>query len=267
MRVYFEKPRTTVGWKGLTTDPDLNGSCNMNKGLRLCRQILMQINEMGLPCAVELLSNMTPPYLSDLVSWAAIGARTTESQVHREMVSSLSEIPVGFKNGTQGNVDIALDAIQSSMGAHSFLGVGPDGRAEIVNSPGNQLGHVVLRGGKDGPNFSAEHIKSCVAAQEKKKIRKRVVVDCSHGNSNKDHRNQPKVAADIAEQMANGSMLIGGVMIESNLVEGNQKLDPGVTDVSTLKKGVSITDACVDLPVTGEMLIDLSQGVKRRRLH
>jgi len=266
MRVYFEKPRTTVGWKGLTSDPDLNGTCDMNKGLRVCRQVLMEINEMGLPCATELLSNMTPPYFSDLISWAAIGARTTESQIHREMVSSLSEIPVGFKNGTQGNVDIALDAIQSSQGVHTFLNVGPDGAAAMVTSQGNPHGHLVLRGGKDGPNFSAPHIQSVIMAQGKKNIRKRIIVDCSHGNSNKDHKNQPKVSRDIAQQMSEGSSMIGGVMIESNLVEGAQKLDPGKTDLRTLKRGLSVTDACVDLPTTKDMFVDLSQGVKRRRL-
>eukprot|EP00397_Hematodinium_sp_SG-2012_P017189 GEMP01017566.1.p1 GENE.GEMP01017566.1~~GEMP01017566.1.p1 ORF type:complete len:804 (+),score=242.05 GEMP01017566.1:161-2572(+) len=267
MRAYFEKPRTTVGWKGLLDDPDLDGSCDINKGLRVCRNVLMRINELGLPCAVELLSNMSGAYFSDLVSWAAIGARTTESQIHREMVSSMPDIPVGFKNGTQGNVDIALDAMQCATAPHTFLAIGQHGRVSIAASNGNTNSHIILRGGKQGPNFSAQHVAECDRAMSKKNMRKRLIIDCSHGNSNKDHKNQPKVIADIARQLVDGSYAIGGVMIESNLIEGAQKLEPGKTDLLKLKYGQSVTDACVDMPTTDSMFVELAQGVKRRRLH
>ena len=265
MRVYFEKPRTTVGWKGLINDPDLNGSYNINKGLKLARQFLLDVNELGLPVGTEFLDTISPQYTSDLVSWGAIGARTTESQVHRELASGLS-CPIGFKNGTAGSVQVAVDAVQAARGSHSFLGVNEWGNASIVVTKGNDSCHVILRGGADGPNFSEEHVsKTCALLKKAGIAEQNVMIDCSHGNSQKNHKNQPNVCANVAEQIAKGSRAINGVMVESFLVEGNQKCDPGVTDVTKLTYGQSITDACVDFPTTEQMLEKLAEAVRTRR--
>uniref|UniRef100_A0A7S4NPH0 3-deoxy-7-phosphoheptulonate synthase n=1 Tax=Guillardia theta TaxID=55529 RepID=A0A7S4NPH0_GUITH len=224
MRVYFEKPRTTVGWKGLINDPDLDGSHNINKGIRLARRILLDINKLGMPCGCEFLDTISPQYLADLVSWGAIGARTTESQVHRELASGLS-MPVGFKNGTSGDVQIASDAIKASLFPHCFLSVTSQGTVAIVTTKGNDDCHLILRGGGSGPNYDKKSVADAVSILEKSKLEPRnrkVVVDCSHGNSRKQHKNQPLVAKDIAEQISEGGRSIFGVMIESNIEEGNQ---------------------------------------------
>ena len=265
MRVYFEKPRTTVGWKGLINDPDLDGTFNINKGLRLARQFLLDVNELGLPVGTEFLDTISPQYTSDLVSWGAIGARTTESQVHRELASGLS-CPVGFKNGTAGNVQVAIDAVQSARGSHSFLGVNEWGNAAIVVTKGNDSAHIILRGGSDGPNFSSEHVQAAEQLLAKSKIENSgIMIDCSHANSSKKHQNQPLVSDDVAKQVSEGSKSIVGVMVESNLVEGAQKLDPGKTDISKLKYGQSVTDACVDIETTEKMLRTLAKAVVKRR--
>jgi 3-deoxy-7-phosphoheptulonate synthase len=265
MRVYFEKPRTTVGWKGLINDPDLDGSYNINKGLKLARQFLVHVNELGLPVGTEFLDTISPQYTSDLVSWGAIGARTTESQVHRELASGLS-CPIGFKNGTAGSVQVAVDAVQAARGSHSFLGVNEWGNASIIVTKGNDACHVILRGGSDGTNYSKEHVDKSVAMLAKAGIpNSSVMVDCSHGNSLKLHKNQPLVAKDLADQIASGSRGVMGLMVESNLVEGNQKMDPGKTDLKTLVRGQSITDACIDFPTTEALLENIAQAVRTRR--
>lgn len=265
MRVYFEKPRTTVGWKGLINDPDLNGTYNINKGLKMARQFLLDINNLGLPVGTEFLDTISPQYTSDLISWGAIGARTTESQVHRELASGLS-CPIGFKNGTAGSVQVAVDAVQSAACSHSFLGVNEWGNAAIVVTKGNQSCHIILRGGSDGPNYSKEHVDKAAALLKKVGIEDYgIMVDCSHANSSKQHRNQPLVAESIAKQVSEGSTSVIGVMIESFIVEGAQKLDPGKTDVTKLVYGQSVTDACVDLPTTEKMLQVLAESVKARR--
>jgi len=256
MRVYFEKPRTTVGWKGLINDPDLNGSYHINKGLRTARKILLDINELGLPAACEFLDTISPQFTADLVSWGAIGARTTESQIHRELASGLS-CPIGFKNGTDGNVQIAIDAVRAAAHQHSFLGVTKQGLAAIVNTKGNDSCHIILRGANTGPNYSAEHVGRAAEALSKAKLLPRVMVDCSHGNSQKDHNNQPKVAEELAKQISSGSTAVMGVMIESNIVAGRQDLG---TDPTQLVYGQSITDACVDLETTEKMLATLAQA-------
>jgi len=265
MRVYFEKPRTTIGWKGLINDPTLSGEFHINTGLRTGRKLLLDINKKGLPCAVEFLDVISPQYVADLVVWGAIGARTTESQVHRELASGLS-MPIGFKNGTTGATDIARDAILSASQPHRFLGVTKQGLAGIVQTTGNSDCHVVLRGGSEtGPNYSAKHIADAKEQLSKVKLTQRLVVDCSHGNSKKIHSNQPLVAQDVADQIRAGCQMIGGVMIESNLVAGAQKLNPGVTEVSTLVYGQSVTDACVDMEDTYKMLKALSDAVAAGR--
>jgi len=265
MRVYFEKPRTTVGWKGLINDPDLDGSFNINKGLKLARKFLLDVNELGLPVGTEFLDTISPQYTSDLVSWGAIGARTTESQVHRELASGLS-CPIGFKNGTAGSVQIAVDAVQAASGSHAFLGVNEWGNAAIVVTTGNPSCHVILRGGSDGPNYAREHVDKAVALSAKAGAKHTaVMVDCSHANSSKQHKNQPVVARDLASQIASGSRNVMGLMVESNLVEGNQKMDPGKTDVSKLVRGQSITDACIDVPTTERLLEDIAEAVRQRR--
>lgn len=264
MRVYFEKPRTTIGWKGLINDPDLNGTYNINKGLKLARQLLLEISELGLPIGTEFLDTISPQYTSDLVSWGAIGARTTESQVHRELSSGLS-CPIGFKNGTSGDIQIAADAIESAAGQHCFLGINEWGCASIVRTTGNSACHVILRGGSDGPNYSAEHVAKACAKLEKSKLRPSLMIDCSHGNSSKQHKNQPIVAQNIAEQLIGGSKSVFGVMIESNIIEGNQKLNPGVTDPKTLTYGQSVTDACINWESTVQVLDTLANSVRARR--
>jgi 3-deoxy-7-phosphoheptulonate synthase len=259
MRVYFEKPRTTVGWKGLINDPDLDGSFAINKGLRIARGLLRDVLDIGVPCGTEFLDTITPQFIADLVSWGAIGARTTESQVHRELASGLS-MPVGFKNGTDGNVQIAVDAIRAASHPHHFLSVTKQGVIAIVATRGNDRCHVILRGGNSGPNYEREHIdqaeKQLVAAKQPG----RVMIDASHGNSSKDHRNQPKVAHAIAEQIVTGETRVFGLMIESHLMEGKQDYKPGKAAY-----GQSITDACIGWPDTVPVLEDLARAVRARR--
>src|SRR4249919_479925 len=240
MRVYFEKPRTTVGWKGLINDPNLDGSFSINEGLRQARRLLLDLAEMGLPSGCEFLDPITPQFISDLVSWGAIGARTTESQVHRELASGLS-MPVGFKNGTDGNVQIAVDAIRAAMHPHQFLSVTKQGLAAIVVTRGNDTCHVILRGGQRRPNYHAEDVEQTAKVLARAGLPSRIMVDCSHGNSGKDHTRQPSVARDLAAQIAEGSRHIFGVMIESHLVSGRQDVRPG----EPLTFGQSVTDACL----------------------
>ena len=241
MRVYFEKPRTTVGWKGLINDPHLNGSFEIEDGLRKARKLLIDLSEIGLPLATEALDPISPQYLQDTITWTAIGARTTESQTHREMSSGLSS-PVGFKNGTDGSLDVAVNAMKSVVSGHAFLGINPQGQVAITKTKGNQYGHVVLRGGGGKPNYDSVSIALCEQALEKAKLPTNIVVDCSHANSNKDHNVQPLVLDDIAHQIKDGNRSICGVMIESNINEGNQSIPD---DLSQLKYGVSVTDACI----------------------
>ncbi|KAI9097178.1 3-deoxy-7-phosphoheptulonate synthase [Phlyctochytrium arcticum] len=267
MRVYFEKPRTTVGWKGKINDPDMTGTFAINKGLKIARGLLLDLNASGVPTGCEFLDTLTPQYVGDLVSWGAIGARTTESQVHRELASGLS-VPVGFKNGTDGNVGIALDAIRAASVGHHFLSVTKQGLSAIVATTGNDSCHVILRGGSDGPNYSADHVRKFRIQTDKAKINPRMMIDCSHGNSKKDHRNQPLVAQSVADQLASVGPEstaddIMGVMIESNLKEGRQNLP--AEGPSGLEYGVSITDACIDWEQTIKVLDVLREGVRARR--
>jgi len=264
MRVYFEKPRTTVGWKGLINDPHLDGTFKINHGIRLARKLLVDINELGLPCGVEFLDTISPQFLADLVSWGAIGARTTESQVHRELASGLS-MPVGFKNSTGGNVQVAVDAVRSARCPHAFLGVTGQGVTGIVHTEGNPGAHIILRGGRSGKNFNATSIASHTALCKKAGLEAALIVDCSHANSGKIHTNQPLVSADVAAQVAAGQGAIRGVMVESNLRAGKQTLKPGVTHASKLKYGVSVTDACIDIPTTEKILRELAAAVLQRR--
>ena len=258
MRVYFEKPRTTVGWKGLINDPFMDESYNINSGLRIARGLLLRLSEMGVPAATEFLDVITPQYISDLIVWGAIGARTTESQVHRELASGLS-MPIGFKNGTTGCVQIAVDGIVSSAHPHCFLSVTKQGVSAIVSTSGNDSCHVILRGSTQGTNYSSEHVKQVWEVQQKANISNRIMIDCSHGNSHKQWQEQANVAADIANQLAAGEDNIGAVMIESNINAGNQKC------VQPLQYGVSITDACVDWEGTLDILDNLAAGVRARR--
>jgi 3-deoxy-7-phosphoheptulonate synthase len=260
MRVYFEKPRTTVGWKGLINDPHLNESFDINTGLRAARRLLLQINELGVPCGTELLDPISPQYISGLLSWGAIGARTTESQVHRELASGLS-MPIGFKNGTDGTIKIAVDAVLSSARPHHFLGVTEQGVAGIVSTSGNQECHVILRGGATGPNYDAESVQSTAAALERAGLRRGLMVDCSHGNSNKDFRRQPLVSAALAEQIKTGQNALIGVMLESHLVEGNQEIVAG----RQLTFGQSVTDGCLGWDATVPVLEQLAHAVAERR--
>ena len=260
MRVYFEKPRTTVGWKGLINDPNLDESFEINKGLRIGRRLLCDLNTMGVPCGCEFLDPISPQYISGLVSWGAIGARTTESQVHRELASGMS-MPIGFKNGTDGTIKIAVDAVMSSARPHHFLGVTEQGLAGIVSTKGNPECHVILRGGASGPNYDADTIQSTAAALTKAGLRRGLMVDCSHGNSRKDYRRQPEVAQALADQIAAGERAIMGVMLESNLVEGNQELSPG----KPLTYGQSVTDACISWDSTVPVLETLAGAVRARR--
>jgi 3-deoxy-7-phosphoheptulonate synthase len=262
MRVYFEKPRTTVGWKGLINDPLLDESYQINTGLRTARRLLGELNTMGVPCGCELLDPISPQYISGLVSWGAIGARTTESQVHRELASGMS-MPIGFKNGTDGTIKIAVDAVMSSARPHHFLGVTEQGLAGIVSTKGNPECHVILRGGASGPNYDADTIKTTAATLTKAGLRRGLMVDCSHGNSRKDYRRQPEVAQVLADQIAAGERAIMGVMLESNLVEGNQELSPG----KPLTYGQSVTDACISWDSTVPVLETLASAVRARRQH
>ncbi|KAF8451267.1 hypothetical protein BGX38DRAFT_1249983 [Terfezia claveryi] len=262
MRAYLEKPRTTVGWKGLINDPDIDESFQINKGLRISRQLFVQLTELGMPIASEMLDTVSPQFLADCLSLAAIGARTTESQLHRELASGVS-FPVGFKNGTDGSLAVAVDACLSASCPHHFMGVTKQGLAAITRTTGNEHCFVILRGGSKGPNYDAESIRAAKEALKKKGQKEILMVDCSHGNSLKNHRNQPKVCNNIESQIRAGETAIIGVMIESNLAEGRQ--DVPAEGKSGLKRGVSITDACVDWDSTVVMLDGLAAAVRDRR--
>jgi 3-deoxy-7-phosphoheptulonate synthase len=249
--VYFEKPRTTVGWKGLINDPHLDDTFDISEGLRIARRILLSIAELGLPAATEMLEPITPQYIADLITLASIGARTTESPTHRQMASGLS-MPVGYKNGTDGSLQVALDAMTAARTPHAFLGIDTDGRTCVIQSKGNPWGCLILRGGRSGPNYSAESIKTAAAALAKHDLPARLIVDCSHANSNKDFRRQCVVWNDVVQQRLEGNSSIAGMMLESNLQEGNQKL-PG--DLTQLKYGVSITDPCIGWEETEALLL------------
>jgi 3-deoxy-7-phosphoheptulonate synthase len=263
MRVYFEKPRTTVGWKGLINDPYLDESYRIDEGLRMARQLLIEINRLGLPAGSEFLDVISPQYLGDLISWGAIGARTTESQVHRELASGISA-PIGFKNGTDGNIKIATDAIQAAAGGHHFLSIHKNGQVAIVQTNGNPDCHVILRGGK-APNYDAASVAAACKDLVAAKLPPTLMVDCSHANSSKQHEKQIDVAKDIAAQLSSGSKSVFGVMVESNLQAGAQKFTPGKDQPSALTYGQSITDACIDWDDSVGVLETLSQGVLARR--
>jgi len=263
MRVYFEKPRTTVGWKGLINDPYLDESFRIDEGLRIARQLLIDINRLGLPAGSEFLDVISPQYLGDLIAWGAIGARTTESQVHRELASGLSA-PIGFKNGTDGNIRIATDAIQAAAGGHHFLSVHKNGQVAIVQTKGNRDCHVILRGGKT-PNYDAQSVASACAELEKAKLPATLMVDCSHANSSKQHERQLDVARDVGAQIGAGSRNVFGVMVESHLHAGSQKFTPGKDKVAALAFGQSITDACLGWDASLDVLEVLSAAVTKRR--
>jgi len=265
MRAYFEKPRTTVGWKGLINDPDIDGSFQINKGLRTARQLLCDLTDLGVPVGSELLDTISPQYIADLISWGAIGARTTESQLHRELASGVS-FPIGFKNGTDGSVSVAIDAMRAASNPHAFMGVTEHGLAAIVKTRGNQDVHVILRGGTKGPNYASEYVTAAAKIMEKARPQNHpsIMIDCSHGNSQKNHNNQPKVIDDICSQLVAGDKTITGVMVESNINAGRQ--DVPLEGPSSLKHGVSITDACVDWAATVAMLDKLNEAVGRRRI-
>lgn len=261
MRVYFEKPRTTVGWKGLINDPHMDGSFDINRGLRSARELLLQLADMGVPAGTEILDTISPQYLADLISWGAIGARTTESQIHRELTSGLS-MPVGFKNGTGGSIQIAIDAIGAASQPHHFLSVTKQGVSAIVTTTGNKACHLILRGGKTGPNYERDILDEINLVLRENNLSQQVMIDCSHGNSNKDYRNQPLVIENLCQQITAGAKDIAAVMIESNLVEGNQKLP---ADLADLTYGQSITDACINWQSTEGILENLAQAVRARR--
>ena len=263
MRVYFEKPRTTVGWKGLINDPYLDETFRIDEGLRIARQLLIDINRLGLPAGSEFLDVISPQYLGDLISWGAIGARTTESQVHRELASGLSA-PIGFKNGTDGNIKIATDAIQAAAGGHHFLSVHKNGQVAIVQTHGNRDCHVILRGGK-APNYDAASVAAACQDLQKAQLPPTLMVDCSHANSSKQHQKQVDVARDIAGQLAAGSRSVFGVMVESHLQAGAQKFTPGQDNAAGLAYGQSITDACLGWDDSLQVLSVLSEAVKARR--
>ncbi len=260
MRVYFEKPRTTVGWKGLINDPDMDGSHQISKGLGVARQLFCAITDLKLPIACEMLDPITPQYLSDMISWGAIGARTTESQTHREMASGLS-FPVGFKNGTDGGLKIATDAMAAACREHSFLGINYEGRSSIVHTSGNPDVHIVLRGGDSSPNYYPEAVSKAADLLSKNQLSPAIMVDCSHANSYKDHNRQGEVLDNIINQLASDSSHIAGIMLESNLNSGNQSIP---TDLTQLKYGVSITDKCVDWDTTVEMLTKAHNKLAQR---
>jgi len=261
MRVYFEKPRTTVGWKGLINDPNLDDSFDINLGLRVARGLLLDLANMGMPAGTEFLDTISPQYIADLIAWGAIGARTTESQVHRELASGLS-MPVGFKNGTDGSIQIALDAIRSASHPHHFLSVTKQGVSAIFSTAGNNTCHLILRGGKSGPNYQQPNIDRTAAMLREQHLIESLMVDCSHGNSLKDFRNQPTVARNVASQLAAGCKVITAVMVESNLVEGHQKL---TNNPVSLTRGQSITDSCLGWDDTVKTLDALAAGVRTRR--
>jgi 3-deoxy-7-phosphoheptulonate synthase len=260
MRTYFEKPRTTVGWKGLINDPNLDGSFDINHGLRVARGLLSALAELDLPAGTEFLDPISPQFVADLVSWGAIGARTTESQVHRELASGLS-MPVGFKNGTRGTVKIAVEAVKAARNPHHFLSVTKQGLTAIVATKGNLDCHVILRGGAGKPNYQPEHVADTVEMLESAGLEARLMVDCSHANSSKDHEKQPGVASELGQQIAQGSTAVFGVMLESFLVGGRQESNPG----AELTYGQSITDACMSWDVTVPVIEELAHSVRERR--
>lgn len=263
MRCYLEKPRTTVGWKGLINDPDVNETFHINKGLRVARQMIAAITGNGIPIATEMLDTISPQFVADFISLGAIGARTSESQLHRELASGLS-FPVGFKNGTEGSLSVAIDAVGAAASEHHFLGVNQQGLAAIARSSGNEHGFVILRGGTKGTNFDSASVQAAKEVLRQKRLREVLMIDCSHGNSEKDHRSQPKVAQVIGDQLRAGETAIIGVMIESNIHEGKQKVP--IDQPANLKKGVSITDGCIDWPTTAGVLEQLADAVRMRRL-
>ena len=250
MRVYFEKPRTTIGWRGMIYDPHLNGSYDITEGLRRARHILMVLAALGLPSSTEMLDPIVPQYIAELITWAAIGARTAESQTHREMASGLS-MPIGFKNGTDGNLDVAINAMKAAQHPHGFLGIDQDGRTCIIQTSGNPYSHLILRGGSDGPNYERAHVADAMARLEATGLPPRIMIDCSHGNSCKRHDRQPIVCEDAVQQRADGNENIIGLMIESNINEGSQ---PFIPDCALLKHGISITDACINWETTERLL-------------
>ncbi len=258
MRVYFEKPRTTTGWKGLINDPHMNDSFDIEEGLQLARKVLLEINELGLPAGTEALDPISPQYLSDLITWSAIGARTTESQTHREMASGLST-PVGFKNGTDGGLQVAINALLSVSNAHSFLGIDQNGQVAVIRTKGNRYGHIVLRGGAKGPNYDSVTIALVEKELAKHKLPANIMVDCSHANSNKDPSLQPLVMNDLVHQIVEGNHSLVGTMLESNLSAGNQSIP---ADLSQLKYGVSVTDACIDWAATERVLREARSKLK-----
>ncbi|KYK60242.1 phospho-2-dehydro-3-deoxyheptonate aldolase [Drechmeria coniospora] len=262
MRAYLEKPRTTVGWKGLINDPDIDSSFQINKGLRVSRRLFVELTSNGMPIASEMLDTISPQFLADCISVGAIGARTTESQLHRELASGLS-FPVGFKNGTDGNLGVAIDAIGAAASKHHFMGVTKQGLAAITRTKGNEHGFVILRGGTNGPNFDKESVQAAKKALAEKGQKQAIMVDCSHGNSQKNHKNQPKVSKVVSDQLREGERAIIGVMIESNINEGNQKVP--AEGPSGLKPGISITDACIHWDDTVSVLEDLADAVRARR--
>ena len=261
MRVYFEKPRTTVGWKGLINDPSLDNSFDINNGLKIARSLLSEINEMGVPAGTEFLDAISPQYYADLISWGAIGARTTESQIHRELASGLS-MPIGFKNGTGGSIKIAVDGIKAASQPHHFLSVTKQGVSGIVKTRGNKSCHIILRGSSNGPNCDSDSINETSKLLQDNDLPGQLMVDCSHGNSLKDYKRQVSVAENLSEQISNGSKDIASVMIESNLVEGNQKISSNLSD---LVYGQSVTDSCVGLEDTEKILSMFADAVQKRR--
>ena len=258
MRVYFEKPRTTVGWKGLINDPDMNDSFNIEKGLRIGRKLLVELNEKGLPCATEALDPNSPQYYQDLISWSAIGARTTESQTHREMSSGLSS-PVGFKNGTDGGLTVATNAMQSVKHGHHFLGLNNQGQVSVIRTSGNPYAHVVLRGGNGKPNYDAGSVAEAEAALAKAKVSTKIMIDTSHANSNKDPFLQPLVLKNISEQIIQGNKSISGIMVESHLKGGRQEIPENLCD---LEYGKSVTDGCIDWDTTEKVLLEMHEALK-----
>lgn len=249
MRAYFEKPRTTLGWKGLLYDPHMDGSDDIEYGIRQSRQILIDISEIGLPAATEFLDPIVPQYLADLISWAAVGARTTESQIHRQMASGLS-MPIGFKNSTDGNLTVALDAVKAASSAHSFMGIDRNGKVIIAETKGNKFGHLVMRGGPAGPNYSSEYVAFAKVLLEKARIPNGIIIDCSHANSFKNYRRQREAMVDIAEQLKQGTHIISGVMLESFLEEGSQPAD----NAPKLRFGQSVTDGCIGWEETEQLI-------------
>ncbi len=258
MRVYFEKPRTSTGWKGLINDPHMNDSFHIEEGLHMGRRLLLKLSAMGLPTSTEALDPISPQYLHDIITWSAIGARTTESQTHREMSSGLSS-PVGFKNGTDGGLDVVINAMKAVSSPHRFLGIDPKGKVSVVHTKGNPYAHVVLRGGNDLQNYDAESVAQCEALCEKAGVSSNIMIDCSHANSNKDHNRQPEVLKDVVQQIADGNKSIIGLMIESNINAGRQDIP---ADLSELKYGVSVTDACIDWETTESCIREAHEKLK-----